>query len=464
MPRAQCQFYTAKLVQCSRRCDAGVDYCRTHQPKAVALGPRPAEGHCPCVRRVRGADQWCGRPNLAGQTLCVDHHNRLVVRIEEEERIRQRTQLEENTLNAYLAHNPQQPWAAVARHLRMRARTAPNNIIHLTMQSAYNVARRYFLRTTPQDMPVMVFNNFWQILWEEENGIQAEQVPPAGPDAADAAVQAYLAEVPQRTWEEVTADLTGRWMSPADDPRHLARDTAYSVALRYFIQVTPPDTDLLLLHMAWAQGWLARQPAAAPAPPMGQMGRLAADGQNVHTAAVSKQTNSNVDLLLEGEAYAGDTLAMLTTWWMVRGPKPSFESYWRVMEDIRHWYTKRTCKSTNDYLYQRVLNGLVAKVLLTTDGKDELHAELTKRLWEECEEAVGMCCEGHISRLANVLVGFDETFKPPVPVGEILQSKMAAISEMKLSHKLKLQKAVAVMDELKIPLADRAPWLEALEE
>jgi hypothetical protein len=87
-----------------------------------------------------------------------------------------------------------------------------------------------------------------------------------------------------------------------------------------------------------------------------------------------------------------------------------------------------------------------------------------KRLWEECEEAVGMCCEGHLARLANVLVGFDEAFKPPVPVGEILQQKMADIAQMKLSPKLKLQKAIAVMDELAIPIADRAPWLEAMEE
>jgi len=75
-----------------------------------------------------------------------------------------------------------------------------------------------------------------------------------------------------------------------------------------------------------------------------------------------------------------------------------------------------------------------------------------------------MCCEGHISRLANVLVGFDETFRPPVPVGEVLQTRMAAIAQLKLSHKHKLQRAIELMDELKIPVNERAPWLEALEE
>jgi hypothetical protein len=41
---------------------------------------------------------------------------------------------------------------------------------------------------------------------------------------------------------------------------------------------------------------------------------------------------------------------------------------------------------------------------------------------------------------------------------------MADIAQLKLSPKLKLQKAIAVMDELAIPIADRDPWLEALEE
>jgi len=266
MPRAQCQFYTAKSTRCTRGCDAGVDYCRTHIPKAEALGARPAEGHCLCVRRVHGEEQWCGQPHRAGETVCEWHWQRMTWRIEEQERERQRALFEEATLQAYLNQDPQQQWPAVARHLRMRARTAANDPIHLTIQNAYNIARRYFLRTTPQDMPVLVFNNFWQILWEQEQGI---------------------------------------WVAEAEN-------------------LVPPP--------------------AAPLPPMGQMGRLAADTQNVHTAAVSKQTNSNVELLLEhSDDPSYDVLVTLTTWWMGLAPQPAFADYWKVMEDVKFWYEKRTC-------------------------------------------------------------------------------------------------------------------------
>ena len=367
----QCEFYTAKFTRCTRGCDT--HYCRTHAPKAEALGPRPAEGHCLCVRYVQGADQWCGQLNREGESLCQWHWQRVETRAADQQRRAERAAMEEVTLYAYLDQNPRQTWDIVARHLWMRMRLPRTDPAALRDDIAYTVARRYFLRTTPETVPVLDFTTYWALLWEEEQGILRR--------AAD--------------------------------------------------------------------------------PPLGQMGRLAADTQNVHTAVVSKQTNSNVELLLEVTPLVGvDTLATLTKWWMLETPQ-AFEDYWRVMEDVRHWYEKRTCKSTGDFLYKRVLNGLVAK-LTTMEG--EVFAELVKRLWEECEEAVGMCCEGHISRLANVLVGFDETFRPPVPVGEILQTKMAAIAELKLSPKLKLQKAVAVMDELNIPVDERAPWLEALEE
>lgn len=267
-------------------------------------------------------------------------------------------------------------------------------------------------------------------------------------------------------WRMVARDCRRRMNLPRNDPAYLTDGTAAWVARQFFRRTTAIEPEVFTDF--WVDLWreehgLPPMPVeAAPAAPLpqGQMARLARDAQNVHTAQVSKQTNGNLDILLATPPReGGDTLNSLTRWWMCR-IAPSFEDYWKVMQDVHHWYHARTCKKTNDQLYKRVLDGLVAKVV---QAPDEVFGELVKRVWEECSEAVGMCCEGHLARLANVFVGFDEAFVPPVPVGEILQQKMADIAEMKLSHKLKLQKAIAVMDELKIPIADRDPWLEALE-
>ena len=286
----------------------------------------------------------------------------------------------------------------------------------------------------------------------------------------------YLNDPHAPDWRMVTRDCRRRMNLPREHAEYLPDRSAEAVARRFFMR----RTEIHQWHVFtdfWVDLWREENglpplpveeiPQAAPQP-QGQMARLARDNQNVHTQAVAKQTNGNLEILLEATPTTpGDTLNTLTRWWMFR-PKPAFADYFRVIQDVHHWYYARTCKKTNDQLYKRALEGLVEKILLATDGggneADELFEELVKRLWEECEEAVGMCCEGHLARLANVLVGFDDAFKPPVPVGEILQQKMADIAQMKLSPKLKLQKAVAVMDELEIPAADRAPWLEAMEE
>lgn len=118
-----------------------------------------------------------------------------------------------------------------------------------------------------------------------------------------------------------------------------------------------------------------------------------------------------------------------------------------------------TCKTVNDHLYRRALDGLY--ILIRRMPDRDIQEELFKRAFEECYESVGMCCEGHISRLCNVLVGFDDAFAPPVPFGEILQNKMAAIYAMEVDTEEKIRQATAFFNEFAVPEAERSAWLEA---
>jgi hypothetical protein len=92
---------------------------------------------------------------------------------------------------------------------------------------------------------------------------------------------------------------------------------------------------------------------------------------------------------------------------------------------------------------------------------DETKAEIYKRIFEECNESVGMCCDGHISRLCNVLVGFDDAFKPPVPLGELIQNEMAKIAMSEADTDEKIRLATAFFIEYKVPEEDRVAWLDA---
>ena len=183
--------------------------------------------------------------------------------------------------------------------------------------------------------------------------------------------------------------------------------------------------------------------------PKGELQVLSDDRQNVHTAAVNKQTEMGVETLLNTQIpYGQDTLEELETAWSKKNKQ--------VLRDVKQWYTTSSCRKTQDHLYQRLLDGLWSRIKISSEKE-----ELLKRLWEECQESVGMCCEGHISRLCNVLVGFDESFQAPISVGELLQNKIAAIAMEDIDVLKKVEKAWYVMEELAIPRDQREAWIDA---
>jgi hypothetical protein len=201
-------------------------------------------------------------------------------------------------------------------------------------------------------------------------------------------------------------------------------------------------------------------PAPAPGPGVPELGRLSRDTQNVHRAVVSEQTNRNVELLLATpdvpeHCRAHELLAAV--WLNLR--IASWSHVRQTIDDMVAWREKPTCKVTNDWLYRKLLHGLFMRIYRMPEG--ETRKELWKRFYQECSESIGMCCEGHISRLANVLVGFEEDFKPPIPFGEIVQARMSSIAEMDAPLEEKVRLAMAFFDDHKVPLEARTAWLDA---
>lgn len=179
-----------------------------------------------------------------------------------------------------------------------------------------------------------------------------------------------------------------------------------------------------------------------------ELHRLAEDTQNVHTGPVNKQTRQNEEILLSTPVPQNPkTMEEIVA--ILKKPKVSL--------DMLKWYTTKSCRTPDDYLYRRLLDALWVRIKASSDRD-----ELVKRLIEEATESRKMCCEGHISRLCNVLVGFDDSFKPIVSTGELLQQKIAAIAEKDISVEYKVGEAWAVFEELGIPMDDRTAWVEAL--
>jgi hypothetical protein len=292
----------------------------------------------------------------------------------------------------------------------------------------------------------------------------------------------YLDQDPPLAWPLVLAELMNRTQFPPGVPGYLPHDIAKLVGGLYFkTQDVNPEhfTNTRYYIRIWR--WLRlggadggrpvplpdnHAPLPPPPPPPVVIPRLhaiAQDVQNVHTREVSEQTNESTRTLLEGVVPLTQKTeqTLVLAWYGLPNP-PAHHKILKTAVDMNKWFMTDTCRQEGDRLYRHVLRGLVAYIQKV--GNKDLQTELWTRAWEECYESVGMCCEGHISRLCNVLVGFDEAFKPPVPFSEILQSKMAAIAGMDVPMEEKIQQANTFFNEYAVPPEQRQAWLDAFSE
>jgi hypothetical protein len=181
------------------------------------------------------------------------------------------------------------------------------------------------------------------------------------------------------------------------------------------------------------------------------------DEQNVHTKVISDQMNDALRILLSTPVPKHQkTLDEIATAWATE--LNIHDKLAEVYKDMKHWGSVSEIFQTDDFLYRRTLRGLWANI---QTYKGEIRTELIKRLWEECSEAEGLCAAGHMSRLTNVLVGFDEKFKPQISMQEMFQNQMANISAMPISTEEKQALARKCMEEMKIPTEERDVWLDA---
>jgi hypothetical protein len=192
--------------------------------------------------------------------------------------------------------------------------------------------------------------------------------------------------------------------------------------------------------------------------PKKDLAAFADDKQNVHTRVVMKQMNDTMDSLKTiAVPKKQKTLDEILNSWVEVVPNVTHQID-SVYQDMSKWGNEKSVVEENDYLYRKTLRGVWAKIK-TYDG--DIRLELVKRLWEECFESVGMCAQGHLTRLANVMVGFDSEAVSSISHMEDFQNKMAALALSSTENKI--AEATLLMDAIKMPSQDRGTWLEALE-
>lgn len=271
-------------------------------------------------------------------------------------------------------------------------------------------------------------------------------------------------------------DIAVERIGAVTNVREEDRDTE---AWRYFQRVVPFANNegplgIFENFVTWALLPLARRaitprpPTALPQPPpvpqaRQELARIATDKQNVHTKAVSDQTNKIQEKLFElgGDTRVATNFIQLVAFWASKNWVKDLKQMSDLTADMDRFYNMGFIRQSNDFLYRRLFNAVFTTI---TKQKKEECDEMYKRLCEECIESIGMCTEGHITRLCNVFVGFHDAFQPQVSIGELLQQKIAAISGLDVPTDEKIRQAKQVFTELAVPDNEQTSWIEALAE
>jgi hypothetical protein len=220
------------------------------------------------------------------------------------------------------------------------------------------------------------------------------------------------------------------------------------------------------LHSLYEDVWIPTYKG-----PVVNLAEIAKDGQSIHTKEVERITGSGITVLKEMNIPKGQKTLMeieeafnkyfdieLDSAKFPKGAAQMTQKLKRIMGDMKFWGAKKQVMG-EDNLYRTILRGLWAKIK-TFDPY--IQEELVKRLYEEATESLEMCADGHVGRLVNVLVGFDEAFVPQISQMEYFQNNIAKIAESKAPMSFRIEQAKKLMDDIKMPQDEREAWLEAL--
>jgi len=176
---------------------------------------------------------------------------------------------------------------------------------------------------------------------------------------------------------------------------------------------------------------------------------LAADPQSVHRSSVQEATKTTVDDLMKRPVPTGqDTLVE------VSADMPAVSDRAVLVETF-----------ATDYLISQAFGisyGALADRVWAFIRSHTERGELTRRLSEEVREGIGMCSNGKMARLTNVLQGFDEDMVAGTPPMELFQGRIAKIAELPVAEREAAARLLFV--EFRLPVEAQGAWLEALED
>jgi hypothetical protein len=215
------------------------------------------------------------------------------------------------------------------------------------------------------------------------------------------------------------------------------------------------------------RGW-GGEPVAVPAaqgrgavvmalPNQNVLARFANDNQNVHTTLIVEQTKKNVQEILKipvPEVYKWQTKRLSMTYKMIvmfchLSPKSAWQFASMYCSDA-------TIYDLEPGIFGKVVDGVWQFISKSPDKQD-----LKKILTSELRDNIGMCAQGNLSRMCNVLQGYLEGIGQKESVSEILGREFPKLMEIENVVEREARGA-AILRENAVPESEWENWLEPL--
>jgi hypothetical protein len=188
-----------------------------------------------------------------------------------------------------------------------------------------------------------------------------------------------------------------------------------------------------------------------------ELAELAADRQNVHTDVVVEKVKRTVETVLKipvPPEYQTETLK--TSGEIILECGLTKQSAWQMMA--------KYCADDDIYdmghgIYGRVLNSVWQYIKASPHAED-----LKKILAVELKDNIGMCAQGNLSRLCNILSGYlDGVDTEAKSKNEIIGERFSAITNI-IDLQQRVEAGQRVLEELQVPAEEHGQWLEALTD
>lgn len=206
---------------------------------------------------------------------------------------------------------------------------------------------------------------------------------------------------------------------------------------------------------AYLQRQAARDQNPAPQPVGRELAELAADRQNVHTDVVVQKVKRTVETVLKipvPPEYQTETLK--TSGEIILECGLTKQSAWQMMS--------KYCADDDIYdmghgIYGRVLNSVWQYIKASPHKED-----LKKILAVELKDNIGMCAQGNLSRLCNILSGYlDGVDTEAKSKNEIIGERFSALLHI-TNQQHRINAGMQILEELQVPAEERGQWMDAL--